>query len=147
MRIVIELKREAQPKSVLNQLFKHTALQSSYSMNMLALVDQQPRVLALDMMLRHFLTYRRQVVRRRTEFELQRARERAHILEGLKIALDNLDQIISTIRQSQTPDAAQSNLMTGFSLSEAQAKAILAIQLARLAALERKRSSMSTRRS
>ena len=137
MRIVIELKREAQPKSVLNQLFKHTALQSSYSMNMLALVDQQPRVLALDMMLRHFLTYRRQVVRRRTEFELQRARERAHILEGLKIALDNLDQIISTIRQSQTPDAAQSNLMTGFSLSEAQAKAILAIQLARLAALER----------
>jgi len=139
MRIVIELKREAQPKSVLNQLFKHTALQSSYSMNMLALVDQQPRVLALDMMLRHFLTYRRQVVRRRTEFELQRARERAHILEGLKIALDNLDQIISTIRQSQTPDAAQSNLMTGFSLSEAQAKAILAIQLARLAALERKK--------
>ncbi|MDQ2745160.1 MAG: DNA gyrase subunit A [Chloroflexota bacterium] len=139
MRIVIELKREAQPKSVLNQLFKHTALQSSYSMNMLALVDQQPRVLALDMMLRHFLTYRRQVVRRRTEFELQRAQERAHILEGLKIALDNLDQIISTIRQSQTPDAAQSNLMTGFSLSEVQAKAILAIQLARLAALERKK--------
>jgi len=139
MRVVIELKREAQPKSVLNQLFKHTALQSSYSMNMLALVDQQPRVLALDMMLRHFLTYRRQVVRRRTEFELQRARERAHILEGLKIALDNLDQIISTIRQSQTSDAAQSNLMTGFSLSEAQARAILAIQLARLAALERKK--------
>src|SRR5579859_566586 len=135
MRIVIELKREAQPRSVLNQLYKHTALRSSYSINMLALVDLQPRVLGLDMILRHFLAYRRDVVRRRTEFELRKARERAHILEGLKIALDNLDKVISTIRQSQTQEAAQKNLIATFTLSEVQAKAILAIQLARLAAL------------
>jgi DNA gyrase subunit A len=139
MRIVIELKREAQPKSVVNQLFKHSSLQTTYSMNMLALVGQQPRVLSLDMMLRHFLDYRREVVRRRTEFELERARERAHILEGLKIALDNLDRVIATIRQSETPDVAQKNLMETFSLSEVQAKAILAITLSRLAALERQK--------
>jgi DNA gyrase subunit A len=139
MRVVIELKREAQPKSVLNQLFKHTPLQSTFSINMLALVDQQPRVLSLDMILRHFLEYRRRVVIRRTEFELRKARERAHVLEGLKIALDNLDQVITTIRQSQTQEAAQKNLITTFWLSEIQAKAILAIQLARLAALERKK--------
>ncbi len=114
MRIVIELRREAQPKSVVNQLFKHTSLQTTYSMNMLALVEQQPRVLSLESMLRHFLDYRREVVRRRTEFELERARERAHVLEGLKIALDNLDEVISTIRGSQTPDAAQTNLMSRF---------------------------------
>jgi DNA gyrase subunit A len=139
MRIVIELKREAQPKSVLNQLFKHSSLQTTYSMNMLALVDQQPRVLSLDMMLRHFLDYRRVVVRRRTEFELERARERAHVLEGLKIALDNLDKVIATIRRSETPDVAQKNLIESFSLSEIQAKAILAITLSRLAALERQK--------
>ncbi|HEY8684247.1 MAG TPA: DNA gyrase subunit A [Chloroflexota bacterium] len=139
MRIVIELKREAQPKSVVNQLFKHSSLQTTYSMNMLALVGQQPRVLSLDMMLRHFLDYRREVVRRRTEFELERARERAHILEGLKIALDNLDRVITTIRQSETPDVAQKNLIEAFSLSEVQAKAILAITLSRLAALERQK--------
>lgn len=139
MRIVIELKREAQPKSVVNQLFKHSSLQTTYSMNMLALVGQQPRVLSLDMMLRHFLDYRREVVRRRTEFELERARERAHILEGLKIALDNLDRVITTIRQSETPDVAQKNLIETFSLSEVQAKAILAITLSRLAALERQK--------
>lgn len=139
MRIVIELKREAQPKSVVNQLFKHSSLQTTYSMNMLALVDQQPRVLSLEMMLRHFLDYRRVVVRRRTEFELERARERAHILEGLKIALDNLDRVIATIRRSDTPDVAQKNLIETFSLSEIQAKAILAITLSRLAALERQK--------
>jgi DNA gyrase subunit A len=139
MRIVIELKREAQPKSVVNQLFKHTSLQTSYSMNMLALVDQQPRVLSLEMILRHFLDYRREVVRRRTQFELERARERAHVLEGLKIALDNLDRVIATIRGSQNAEVAQHNLMEGFSLSEIQAKAILAITLSRLAALERQK--------
>jgi DNA gyrase subunit A len=139
MRIVIELKREAQPKSVVNQLFKHSSLQTTYSMNMLALVDQQPRVLSLEMMLRHFLDYRRVVVRRRTEFDLERARERAHVLEGLKIALDNLDRVITTIRQSETSDAAQKNLIERFSLSEIQAKAILAITLSRLAALERQK--------
>jgi DNA gyrase subunit A len=139
MRIVIELKRESQPNAVLNQLYKHTALQTAYSINMLALVEQQPRVLSLDMILRHFLAYRRDVIRRRTEFELRKARERAHILEGLKIALDNLDEVISLIRGSQTQDAAQKGLMSTFTLSEVQAKAILAIQLARLAALERQK--------
>jgi len=126
MRVVIELKREAQPMAVLNQLFKHTSLQTNYSLNMLALVDQQPRVLSLDMILRHFLEYRRDVIRRRTQYELQRAQERAHILEGLKIALDNLDKVIRTIRQSNTQEIAQENLIKGFNLSEAQAKAILA---------------------
>lgn len=139
MRIVIEFKREAQPKSVVNQLFKHTALQSTFSMNMVALVDNEPQVLSLEAMLRHFVEYRRLVIRRRTEFDLQRARERAHVLEGLKVALDNLDAVISTIRASQTQDAAQQALMAGFSLTEIQAKAILAIQLARLAALERQK--------
>jgi DNA gyrase subunit A len=139
MRIVIELKREARPQSVLNQLFKHSSLQVTYSINMLALVDDQPRVLSLDSILRYFLTYRRQVIRRRAEFELQKARERAHILEGLKIALDNLDEVISTIRRSQTQESAQKNLIDKYKLSEAQAKAILAIQLSRLAALERKK--------
>jgi DNA gyrase subunit A len=139
MRIVIEFKREAQPKSVINQLFKHTSLQTTFSINMLALVDNQPRVLSLDMILRHFLAYRRQVVRRRTEFELEKARERAHVLEGLKILLDNLDKIIAMIRASQTQDAAQRKLMESFALSEIQAKAILAIPLARLAALERQK--------
>jgi DNA gyrase subunit A len=139
MRIVIELKREAQPNSILNQLYKHTALQTAYSINMLALVDQQPRVLSLDMILRHFLAFRRSVITRRTEYELRKAQERAHILEGLKTALDNLDRVIALIRGSQTQEAAQKGLMTTFSLSEAQAKAILAIQLARLAALERKK--------
>jgi DNA gyrase subunit A len=139
MRIVIELKREAQPKSVLNQLFKHTALQSSYSINMLALVENQPRVLSLELVLRHFVEYRRLIIRRRTEFDLRRARERAHILEGLKIALDNLDEVIALIRKSQTQDSAQKNLMSRFTLTEIQARAILAIQLARLAAMERKK--------
>jgi DNA gyrase subunit A len=139
MRIYIELKADAQPNSVLNQLFKHTPLQTSYSINMLALVDGQPRVLSLDMILRAFLSYRREVIRRRTEFDLQKARERAHILEGLKIALDNLDKVIATIRGSQTPESAQKNLISQFGLTELQAKAILAIQLARLAALERKK--------
>jgi DNA gyrase subunit A len=139
MRVVIELKRDAQPKALLNQLFKHTALQSNYSINMLALVDGQPRVLSLDMTLRHFLEHRRDVVRRRTQFELDKARERAHILEGLKIALDNLDKVIQTIRDSRTQENAQANLMTGFELSEAQAKAILAIQLARLASMEQQK--------
>ncbi|HZU14834.1 MAG TPA: DNA gyrase subunit A [Chloroflexota bacterium] len=139
MRIVIELKRDAQPKALLNQLFKHTALQTNFSINTLALADGQPRVLSLDMILRHFLNYRRDVVRRRTEFDLRKARERAHILEGLKIALDNLDKVIKTIRESRTQENARANLMNGFDLSEIQANAILAIQLARLAAMEQQK--------
>ncbi len=140
MRIVIELKREAQPRKVLNNLFKHTALQSTFGVNMLALVDgKQPRVLTLKRMLHHYIEHRQEVVRRRTAFELEKARQRAHILEGLKIALDHIDEVIATIRASRTTETARANLMKQFKLSEAQASAILDIRLARLAQLERRK--------
>ncbi len=139
MRVVIELKRDAQPRAVLNQLFKHTALQSSFSINMVALVDQQPRVLNLEMILRNYLAHRREVVRRRTNFELEKARARAHILEGLTTALDRLDEVIATIRSAKTTEEAGTRLQSDFSLSEIQARAILDMQLRRLAALERQK--------
>jgi DNA gyrase subunit A len=139
MRIVVEIKRDGSPHTVMQQLFKHTALQTSFSANMLALVDGQPQTLGLKRMLEHYITYRREIVRRRTEFDLARARERAHILEGLKIALDNLDEVIKTIRASVDTDAARAALVKRFKLSEAQANAILEMQLRRLAALERKK--------
>jgi DNA gyrase subunit A len=139
MRIVVEVKRDGSPHTVMQQLFKHTALQTSFSANMLALVDGQPQTLGLKRMLEHYIAYRREIIRRRTEFDLARARERAHILEGLKIALDNLDEVIKTIRASADTDAARSALMQRFKLSEAQANAILEMQLRRLAALERKK--------
>ena len=139
MRIVIEIKRDGSPHTVMQQLFKHTALQTSFSANMLALVDGQPQTLGLKKMLEHYIAYRRDVIRRRTEFDLARAQERAHILEGLKIALDNLDEVIKTIRASADSDAARTALVTRFKLSEAQANAILEMQLRRLAALERKK--------
>jgi DNA gyrase subunit A len=139
MRIVIECKREANPHKVLNNLFRHTALQLAYNMNMLALVDGQPQTLPLKQVLQHHVDWRREVVRRRTEYDLGKARERAHILEGLKIALDNLDAVIKTIRGSRDVDTARSNLMERFQLSEAQANAILEMQLRRLAALERQK--------
>jgi DNA gyrase subunit A len=139
MRIVVEVKRDGSPHTVMQQLFKHTALQTSFSANMLALVDGQPMTLGLKRMLEHYIAYRRDVIRRRTEFDLARAQERAHILEGLKIALDNLDEVIATIRASADSDAARTALMTRFSLSEVQANAILEMQLRRLAALERKK--------
>jgi DNA gyrase subunit A len=139
MRIVVEIKRDGSPHTVMQQLFKHTALQTSFSANMLALVDGQPQTLGLKRMLEHYITYRREIVRRRTEFDLARARERAHILEGLKIALDNLDEVIKTIRASADTDAARAALVKRFKLSEAQANAILEMQLRRLAALERKK--------
>jgi len=139
MRIVVEIKRDGSPHTVMQQLFKHTALQTSFSANMLALVDGQPQTLGLKRMLEHYIAYRRDIVRRRTEFDLARARERAHILEGLKIALDNLDEVIKTIRASADTDAARSALVQRFKLSEAQANAILEMQLRRLAALERKK--------
>jgi len=139
MRIVVEVKRDGSPHTVMQQLFKHTALQTSFSANMLALVDGQPMTLGLKRMLEHYIAYRRDVTRRRTEFDLARAQERAHILEGLKIALDNLDEVIATIRASADSDAARTALMTRFSLSEVQANAILEMQLRRLAALERKK--------
>ena len=139
MRIVVDVKRDGSPHTVMQQLFKHTALQTSFSANMLSLVDGQPQTLGLKAMLQHYISYRREVVRRRTEFDLARAQERAHILEGLKIALDNLDEVIKTIRAAADVDTAREALMTRFKLSEAQANAILEMQLRRLAALERKK--------
>ena len=139
MRIVVEVKRDGSPHTVMQQLFKHTALQTSFSANMLALVDGQPQTLGLKRMLEHYIAYRRDVIRRRTQFDLARAQERAHILEGLKIALDNLDEVIKTIRASADSDAARTALVNRFKLSEAQANAILEMQLRRLAALERKK--------
>lgn len=138
VRVVIELKKDAYPKKVLNQLFKMTSLQTSLHYNMLALVDGiQPRILGLHEILSEYLKHRQTVVRRRTEYELRKAKERAHILEGYKIALDHIDEVIKTIRASQTSEEAQENLMKQFELSEIQAKAILAMQLRRLTGLER----------
>jgi DNA gyrase subunit A len=138
VRVVIELKKDAYPKKVLNQLYKLTALQTSFHFNMLALIDGiQPRVLGLHEILNEFLKHRQQVVRRRTEFELRKAKERAHILEGYKIALDHIDEVIKTIRASKTSEEAEKNLIEKFKLSEIQAKAILAMQLRRLTGLER----------
>ena len=139
MRIYIEIKRDANPHKVLNNLFKHTPMQLAFNMNMLALVDGQPQTLPLKSVLVHYVDHRREIVRRRTEYDLGKARGRAHILEGLKIALDNLDAVIKTIRESADVDTAKSNLMSRFNLSELQAQAILDMRLARLAALERKK--------
>ncbi len=139
MRIYIEIKRDANPHKVLNNLFKHTPMQLAFNMNMLALVDGQPQTLPLKSVLQHWVDHRREIVRRRTEFDLGKARARAHILEGLKIALDNLDAVIRTIRESREVEDARSNLMNRFDLSELQANAILDMRLARLAALERQK--------
>ncbi len=144
VRVVIELKKDSYPKKVLNQLYKLTALQTNFHYNMLALVPSagdatrlQPRVLGLHDILNEFIKHRRQVVRRRTEYELRKAKERAHILEGYKIALDNIDEVIRIIRASKTQDEAEKALIEKFSLSVIQAKAILAMQLRRLTGLER----------
>ena len=140
VKIVIDMKRDAFPKKILNQLFKLTQLQSSFNFNMMALIDGiQPRVLSLQDIIQEHIKHRQVVVRRRTEFELRKAKDRAHILEGLKIALDNIDEVIATIRASQTTDEAQANLIKRFKLSEIQAKAILAMQLRALAGLERQK--------
>ncbi len=137
MRMVIELKRDANPESILNSLFKYTAMQSAFNANMLALVEQQPRTLTLKAFLQHHINHREIVITRRTRYELAKAEARKHILEGLKVALDNLDAVISTIRQSQAADDALVNLRRQFNFSEEQGKAILDMRLARLAALER----------
>lgn len=138
VRIVIDLKKDAYPKKLLNQLFKLTPLQMTFHFNMLALVDGiQPRVLGLQDIIQEHIKHRRVVVRRRTEYELRKAKERAHILEGLKIALDHIDEVIKTIRASKTSEEAQVNLIKRFGLSEIQAKAILAMQLRTLTGLER----------
>ncbi|MFZ9971551.1 MAG: DNA gyrase subunit A, partial [Candidatus Limnocylindrus sp.] len=139
MRIYVEVKRDGNPHKVLNKLLKLTPLRAAFSMNMLALVDGQPQTLSLKSVLQHHIEHRRVIVRRRTEFELKKAQERAHILEGLKIALDNLDAVIKTIRAAADVDVAREQLMTKFKLSELQAQAILDMRLARLAALERKK--------
>jgi DNA gyrase subunit A len=141
MRAVIELKRDAQPMKVLNNLFKHTALQQSFGVNMLALVENgtQPRVLTLRRALQEYIDHRQIVITRRTQFELDKARRRAHILEGLKKALDAIDEIIASIRRSRTSESARNNLIEQFKFSEVQAQAILDMRLARLAALERKK--------
>lgn len=139
VRIVIDLKKDAYPKKLLNQLYKLTALQQTFHYNMLALVDGiQPRVLGLHDVLQEYIKHRQVVVRRRTEFELRKAKDRAHILEGLKIALDHIDEVIKTIRASQTAEIAQENLIKRFKLSAIQAQAILAMQLRKLTGLERK---------
>ena len=140
VRIVVDLKKDAYPKKVLNQLYKHTPLQTMFHYNMLALVDGiQPKVLGLQDMLSEYIKHRESVVRRRTQFELKKAQDRAHILEGLSIALDHIDEVIAVIRASQTSEEAQTNLMERFKLSEIQARAILAMQLRSLAGLERKK--------
>ncbi len=139
MRVVIELKRDSQAEVVLNQLYKHTQMQMTFGVIMLALVNGQPKVMNLKEALQHFVDFRHEVVVRRTKFDLDKAEKRAHILEGLKIALDNLDAIIQTIRKSRDPKTAKHNLMRNFKLSEIQAQAILDMRLQRLTGLERKK--------
>jgi DNA gyrase subunit A len=140
VKVVVDLKKDAYPKKVLNQLYKLTSLQTSFHFNVLALIDGiQPRVLGLIDILQEYIKHRQVVVRRRTLFELNKAEARAHILEGLSIALDHIDEVIKIIRASQTTDEAQENLIKRFKLSEIQAKAILAMQLRALAGLERKK--------
>ena len=139
MRIVIELRRGEVPEVVLNNLYKHTQLQTSFGIIMLAIVAGRPRVLTLLDMVEHFVEFRREVVRRRTEFELRKAEARAHVLEGLKIALDHLDAVIKLIRGAKTPSVARVGLMEQFDLSQIQAQAILDMQLQRLTGLERQK--------
>jgi DNA gyrase subunit A len=139
MRIVMELKRDAPAEIALNQLFKHTQMQTTFGVIMLALVDGQPQVLTLKQMLSHFIEHRHDVVTKRTQFELKKAEQRAHILEGLKIALDHIDAVIKLIRGSKTPEDAKNGLMKQFKLSEIQAQAILDMRLQRLTGLEREK--------
>ena len=139
LRISIELKRDARPRSVLNNLYKHTSLQQSFAVNTVALVDGTPQTLSLKHILEEFIKHRKKIITRRSQFELDEAKKRAHILEGLKIAVDNIDAVIETIKKSQDQTAAKVNLMSRFKLTEIQALAILDMQLKRLAALERQK--------
>ena len=139
IRVVLELKRGEMAEVVLNNLYKHTQMETTFGIIMLALVNGQPRVLELKVLLKHFLQHRRDVVLRRTRFELRKAEERAHILEGLKIALDHLDEIIALIRSSKNPEEARNGLMSNYPLSELQAQAILDMRLQRLTGLEREK--------
>ncbi len=137
MRVVIELKREAVPKVVLNKLYKHTAMQTTFGMNMLALADGVPKTLSLRDLLRHYIAHQKEVIIRRTRFELEKAKKRAHILEGLLIAISNLDEVIRIIRSSEDTEAAKLGLIDRFGLSEEQAQAIVDLRLRNLTALER----------
>ena len=139
MRIVIDLRRDANANVILNQLYKHTKLQDSFGVIMLALVDGKPQVLNLKQVLHYYIKHQEDVITRRTQYELKKAQERAHILEGLTIALDHLDAVITTIRESRTADIAKAALMEGFSLSDRQAQAILDLRLQRLTGLEREK--------
>ena len=139
MRIVIDLRRDANANVILNQLYKHTKLQDSFGVIMLALVDGKPQVLNLKQVLHYYIKHQEDVITRRTQYELKKAQERAHILEGLTIALDHLDAVITTIRESRTADIAKAALMDGFKLSEIQAQAILDLRLQRLTGLEREK--------
>ena len=139
IRVVLELKRGEMAQVILNNLYKHTQMETTFGIIMLALVNSQPRVLELKVLLKHFLQHRRDVVLRRTRFELRKAEERAHILEGLKIALDHLDEIIALIRRSKNPEEARNGLMSNYPLSELQAQAILDMRLQRLTGLEREK--------
>ncbi|WP_117237351.1 DNA gyrase subunit A [Thermus sediminis] len=139
LRIAIELKRGTNPQVVLNQLYKHTALQTSFTVNLLAIVDGEPKVLPLLALMRHYLDHRKEVLRRRSLFDLKKAEERAHVLEGLLLALDHIDEVIALIRASEDAPAARRGLMERFGLSEAQAQAILDMRLQRLVALEREK--------
>ncbi|MBS3908419.1 MAG: DNA gyrase subunit A [Actinobacteria bacterium] len=142
MRLVVELKREAIPQVVLNKLYKHTQLETSFGVIMLALVEGIPRTLSLPQVLRHYIEHQKEIIVRRTRFELEKAEARAHILEGLLIALNNLDEVIKTIRQSKTVDEARKRLIANFNLSEIQAQAILDMRLQRLTALESQKIEM-----
>ncbi len=138
IRIVIDLRRDAVANVVINQLYKHTELQTSYGINNVALVKGRPRTLNLKEIISEFVEFRHEVVVRRTQFELREAEKRAHILQGYLIALDHLDEVISLIRSSSTPDLAKENLINaGWGLSEIQAKAILELRLQRLTGMER----------
>jgi DNA gyrase subunit A len=139
MRVVIELRRDINPRVILNNLYKHTSLQSSFGVNMLALVNGQPRVLNLKQVLVHYIEHQVEVIRRRTQYDLNKAEERAHILEGLRIALDRIDEVIQLIRSSATTAEARTGLMERFGLSEKQAQAILDMRLHRLTGLEREK--------
>ncbi len=139
IRVVVELKRDAKPKSILNNIYKHTALQTTFPANFVALVDGTPQTLGLKQILSEYIKHRQSIITRRTQFDLNQAKARAHILEGLKIALDHLDAVIKTIRESPDADTAKTNLMSRFGLSELQSVAILDMQLRRLAALERQK--------
>ncbi|UOR10746.1 DNA gyrase subunit A [Halobacillus amylolyticus] len=139
MRVVVELRRDANPNVLLNNLYKMTALQTTFGINMLALVDGHPKVLNLKQCLEHYLEHQKVVIRRRTAYELRKAEARAHILEGLRVALDHLDEVIKLIRESQTTDIARTGLMERFGLSEKQSQAILDMRLQRLTGLEREK--------